>query len=144
MKSLLEHELLDILNGKISSAINRTITRGFVQQNIDITPEQWSVMACLWNKDKVTQQSLCKLTSKDKPSITRLIDKLEKRNYVVRVSDPTDRRINLIHLTLAGSELQKKASDIIQNVIETTLSNITDNELNHFRATLKKILSNLK
>lgn len=144
MKQLLERELLDILNGKISSAINRTLTRGFVQKNIDITPEQWSVMACLWNKDKVTQQTLCKLTSKDKPSITRLIDKLEKRNYVVRVSDPTDRRINLIHLTHAGAELQQKASDIIQNVTEATLSNISERDLNQFRATLKKILTNLK
>ena len=144
MKNILEHELLDILNGKISSAINRTLLRSFAMDNIDITPEQWSVMACLWNQDKVTQQSLCHLTSKDKPSITRLLDKLEKRNYVVRVADPTDRRINLIHLTIAGAELQKKASEIIQQVIETTLSDITEEEMNSFREILKKILKNLK
>lgn len=143
MTSILEHELLDILNGKISSAINRTLLRSFAQDNVDITPEQWSVMACLWNKDKVTQQSLCTHTSKDKPSITRLIDKLEKRNFVVRVSDPTDRRINLIHLTVAGAELQKKATEIIQRVIETTLSDITEEEMNFFRKILRKILMNL-
>ncbi|MEI6765441.1 MAG: MarR family transcriptional regulator [Bacteroidota bacterium] len=144
MSQIFEHELFDILTGKISTAINRAMLRAFAQENIDITTEQWSVMACLWNKDKVTQQSLCMLTEKDKPSITRLIDKLEKRNYVVRVSDPTDRRINLIHLTATGAALQQKATEIVQRVAETTLYNITEKELNSSREVLKKVMKNLK
>lgn len=144
MSQIFEHELFDILTGKISTAINRAMLRAFAQENVDITTEQWSVMACLWNKDKVTQQSLCMLTEKDKPSITRLIDKLEKRNYVVRVSDPTDRRINLIHLTETGVALQQKATQIVQRVAETTLHNITEKELNASREVLKKVMKNLK
>lgn len=141
---ILEHELFDLLTGKISSTINRTLLRNFAQEKVDITTEQWSVMSCLWNKDKVTQQSLCELTGKDRPSITRLIDNLEKRNFVVRVSDASDRRINLIHLTSAGAALQKKATEIVQRIVETTLYNITENELNEFRTTLKRIMANLK
>jgi len=144
MKQLIENELLDILCGKISSAINRAILRNFVKENIDITTEQWTVMACLWNKDKVTQQTLCTITEKDKPSITRLLDKLESRNYVVRVQDPTDRRINLIHLTEAGTALQKKATEIVEQVANKTLSNITEEELNLSREVLRKIIKNLK
>jgi DNA-binding MarR family transcriptional regulator len=85
-------------------------------EGIDITTEQWSVLACLWEKDKVTQQALCTLTAKDKPSMTRLIDKLEKRNLVTRVSDNNDRRINLIHLTDAGLALQQRATQIVHQV----------------------------
>jgi DNA-binding MarR family transcriptional regulator len=144
MSQLQNDELFNILVGKISTAINRTFLRAFANEGIDITTEQWSVLACLWQKDKVTQQVLCGLTAKDKPSMTRLIDKLEKRNLVTRVSDHNDRRINLIHLTNAGADLQQKATNLVQLIAAKTLSNITEEELNVSRTVLKKIMLNLK
>jgi len=144
MSQLQNDELFNILVGKISTAINRTFLRAFANEGIDITTEQWSVLACLWQKDKVTQQVLCGLTAKDKPSMTRLIDKLEKRNLVTRVSDHNDRRINLIHLTNAGADLQQKATNLVQSIAAKTLSNITEEELNVSRTVLKKIMTNLK
>ena len=144
MTQIQNDELFDILVGKISTAINRTFLRSFSNEGIDITTEQWSVLACLWQKDKVTQQALCTLTLKDKPSMTRLIDKLEKANLVTRVADHNDRRINLIHLTEAGSALQTKATELVDKIVVKTLSNITEEELNVGRTVLKKILANLK
>lgn len=137
-------EVFNILVGKISGAINRTFLRAFTAEGIDITTEQWSVLACLWEKDKVTQQTLCNLTAKDKPSMTRLIDKLEKQNLVTRVSDHNDRRINLIHLTSNGAALKEKASQIVQDITIKTLKGISDEEINFVRIALKKIMINLK
>lgn len=144
MNQLQNDEIFTILVGKISTAINRTFLRAFANEGMEITTEQWSVMACLWEKDKVTQQALCDITAKDKPSMTRLIDKLEKRNLVTRVSDHNDRRINLIHLTDTGAALQMKATEIVQMVATKTLNNITEEELNISRIVLKKIMANLK
>lgn len=143
MTELHNDEVFNILTGKISSAINRTFLRAFANQGIEITTEQWSVLACLWKKDKVTQQVLCKLTSKDKPSMTRLIDKLEKANLVTRVSDHYDRRINLIHLTETGNALEMKATEIVNTIASKTLNNISPEELNTARSVLKKIIANL-
>jgi DNA-binding MarR family transcriptional regulator len=144
MSQIHNDELFDILVGKISTAINRTFLRSFVAEGIDISTEQWSVMACLWKEDKVTQQKLCELTAKDKPSMTRLIDKLEKSRLVTRVSDPTDRRTNIIHLTSAGVALQAKATEIVMRVANRTLNGISEAELNTSRTVLKKIMANLK
>jgi len=144
MIQLQNDEVFNILVGKISTAINRTFLRTFSAEGIEITTEQWSVLACLWQKDKVTQQALCSLTAKDKPSMTRLIDKLEKRNLVTRVSDHNDRRINLIHLTDTGIALQQKATELVQKIAEKTLNNISDEELDLSRIVLKKIIANLK
>ena len=41
--------------------------------------------------------------------MTRLIDHMERQHLVVRISDKRDRRINLIHLTKTGRELEDKA-----------------------------------
>ncbi len=144
MKEVHNDEVFSILTGKISTAINRTFLRAFVSEGIEITTEQWSVLACLWKKDKVTQQELCDLTSKDKPSMTRLIDKLESRNLVTRVSDHNDRRTNLIHLTDAGNALQLKATEIVQQVAAKTLNHVTEEELNIIRSVLKRIMENLQ
>lgn len=144
MIQLQNDELFNILVGKISTTINRTFLRTFASEGIEITTEQWSVLACLWQKDKVTQQALCKLTGKDKPSMTRLIDKLEKRNLVTRVSDQTDRRINLIHLTENGALLEQKATELVQSIAAKALNDITEEELNISRVVLKKIMVNLK
>ena len=144
MTQLQNDEVFDILVGKISTAINRAFLRSFAAEGIEITTEQWSVLACLWNKDKVTQQTLCTLTAKDKPSMTRLIDKLEKRNLVTRVSDHTDQRINLIHLTDAGAKLEAKATELVQEIANRTLSNVSEDELNAVRLVLRKIMGNLK
>ena len=78
-----------ILNGKVSAAINRKLYRNFRQYNVEITPEQWTVLLYLWEKDGVTQQELCNATFKDKPSMTRLIDNMERQNLVVRIASKT-------------------------------------------------------
>lgn len=143
MSTLHTDEAFTILTGKISNAINRTFLRTFAREGIEITTEQWSVLACLWKQDNVTQQTLCNLTGKDKPSMTRLIDNLEKGNLVVRISDSLDRRINIIHLTPTGKELQLKATEIVQSIADTTLDGISIDELNTCRVVLKKIMANL-
>ena len=76
-----------ILNGKVSAAINRKLSRNFRQNGVEITPEQWTVLLFLWEKDGVTQQELCNATFKDKPSMTRLIDNMERQHLVVRIAD---------------------------------------------------------
>lgn len=138
-----EHEIFDILTGKVSGAINRTLLKAFAQEGIGITTEQWSVLSCLWNQDKITQQAICDLTRKDKPSMTRLIDNLEKRNLVVRVSDSSDRRINLIHLTKEGVGLKQKTTDVVQKIVDKSLNNITEKELSLGRDVLLRIMKNL-
>ena len=69
-----------ILNGKVSAAINRKLYRNFRQGGLEISPEQWTVLIFLWEKDGVTQQELCNATFKDKPSMTRLIDNMERQH----------------------------------------------------------------
>ncbi len=144
MELLEEYEVFDILTGRISGIINRTLLRAFASGGINITTEEWSVMACLWNQDNVTQQTLCNLTRKDKPSMTRLIDNLEKLNLVKRVSDASDRRKNMIHLTEKGKEIMPKTRQIVREVVEKAVQDINANDISMGRTLLKRIMANLE
>ena len=104
-----------ILNGKVSAAINRKLSRNFRLNDMEITPEQWTVLLYLWEKDGVTQQELCNATFKDKPSMTRLIDNMERQHLVIRVPDKRDRRTNKIHLTEYGKKLEEAGVTSIQS-----------------------------
>ena len=143
MSTLHTDEAFTILTGKISNAINRTFLRTFAREGVNITTEQWSVLACLWKEDSLTQQAICNLTGKDKPSMTRLIDNLEKSNLVIRIPDNFDRRINKIQLTTEGKTLQFKATEIVQTIASNTLQGISSEELDVCRKVLKKIMQNI-
>jgi DNA-binding MarR family transcriptional regulator len=56
----------------------------------------------------LSQQQLCDATFRDKPSITRLVDNLEKLQLVKRVASKDDRRINMIYLTKQASSCRNK------------------------------------
>ena len=71
-------ELYSFITGKASTAVARRLQKNFKESAIDITIEQWSVLYHLWKEDGRTQQQLCDATFRDKPSITRLVDNLEK------------------------------------------------------------------
>ena len=133
-----------ILNGKVSTAINRKLSRNFRQNGIEITPEQWAILLSLWEKDGITQQDLCNATFKDKPSMTRLIDNMEKQHLVVRISDKRDKRTNLVYLTKTGRELESQSFKIAITTLHEASQGISVEELKIGQEVLRKIFTNTK
>ena len=133
-----------ILNGKVSTAINRKLHRNFRLNGIEISPEQWTILLSLWEKDGVTQQDLCNATFKDKPSMTRLIDNMERQHLVVRISDKRDKRTNLVHLTKTGRELEDKAFIVANQTLKEALNGVPMEDLKIGQEVLRKIFMNTK
>ena len=133
-----------LMSGKLSAAINRKLYRSFRKLSIDITPEQWTVLYYLWSRDGVTQQELCNVTFKDKPSMTRLIDNLEKQQLVVSSPGVKDRRINLINLTDKGRELEVATKPLVTAIMRTALDGFSDREVEMAGRMLTKVFGNLK
>lgn len=132
-----------ILTGKVSLQVNRALVRKFKVAGIEVTPEQFAVMAALWKQDGVTQQVLCDEMSKEKTGMTRLLDNLEKQNLVVRIADRNDRRNNLLHLTKKGRELEEVATMVAQETMKEALEGITIEQLETSRLTMRKVLENI-
>lgn len=137
------NELLSVLSGQLSASLNRHLNRKFRAAGLAITTEQWLVLMCLWNKDGQTQQSLSEQTSKDKTSITRLLDTLSKHGLVMRHPDPADRRINKIHLTQRGQELEDQAMEIVKESFDQAVSGISPKELLDAKDVIVKLLKNI-
>lgn len=136
-------ELYSFISGKASTAIARRLQKNFKQAGIDITIEQWSVLNQLWKEDGRSQQQLCDATFRDKPSITRLVDNLEKAKLVKRVAAKNDRRINLIFLTKEAENLQDLTMNVANQTLNEALVGVKQDDLEIAKEVLQKVYDNL-
>ncbi len=137
-------ELYSFMTGKASTAIARRLQKNFKQAGIDITVEQWSVLYHLWKSDGMNQQDLCNATFRDKPSITRLVDNLEKLKLVKRNASKQDRRMNIIALTDEGRELEEKCMAIANSTLNDALEGVTNGQIEIAKEVLQNVYDNLK
>jgi DNA-binding MarR family transcriptional regulator len=137
-------ELYSFITGKASTAIARRLQRKFNNASLNLTIEQWSVLYHLWKQDGISQQELCNATFRDKPSITRLVDNLEKLSLVKRVASETDRRINLVYLTKLGQKLEEETMQLADETLNEALITVPPDRIDVCKEVLQLVYDNLK
>ncbi|MBO6057998.1 MAG: MarR family transcriptional regulator [Bacteroidales bacterium] len=128
----------------LNSRIKKCFFDKLQENGINITPEQYLVMDILWEKSSISQQNIADIIQKDKNSVTKIIDSLEKKNLVIRVVDKNDRRINKIELTEEGSALEKITTEVAINFMNDVVKNIDTKDLDTFVNVMRQIKNNLE
>jgi DNA-binding MarR family transcriptional regulator len=91
---------------RVAQLYRRELTRALV--DYDLTPEQWQILATLEERrDHLTQAEIAALTFKDKHSMSRMLDRMELAQWIVRARHPGDARAAAVSLGKRGSELPK-------------------------------------
>ena len=134
--------------GMLINSAHRAMTKRFVQNamksGLDISLDQWMVLGPIWQLESASQKELGEITLKDKTSITRLVDILEKKNLVVRVEDQIDHRIKRVILTNAGKQLFFDVLPIMEKTREEIRKDISDQDIETFKKVLSSIIVNLE
>ena len=134
--------------GMLINSAHRAMTKRFVQNamksGLDISLDQWMVLGPIWQLESASQKELGEITLKDKTSITRLVDILEKKNLVVRVEDQIDHRIKRVILTNAGKQLFFDVLPIMEKTREEVRKDISDQDIETFKKVLSSIIVNLE
>jgi MarR family transcriptional regulator for hemolysin len=110
----------------------------------DVTPEQWVVLCKLAGNDGITQKELSILAEKDQPTLTRILDCLDKKQLIRREANVHDRRSFLVTITETGRKLQQELIHIEQQVLAETMKGVSDEQLNQLRGLLAKMTVNLE
>lgn len=137
-------ELYSFITGIASTAIARRLQKKFNAAGLNITIEQWSVLYHLWKKEGISQQELCNATYRDKPSITRLVDNLEKAGLLKRVAAENDRRINRIYLTKQAQKLQEETMAMADDTLNEALVKVPADRVDVCKEVLQIVYDNLK
>lgn len=77
-----------------------------------LTPSQFAVLSMLWERDGIPFKDLAAANWCTRPTMTGIVDTLEKRGLVTRQPNPEDRRSLLVCLTDSGRALQKTAQSM--------------------------------
>ncbi len=136
-------ELYSVINAMAATAVARRMQKNFRDAGLEITIEQWSILYHLWKEDGLSQQDLCNRTYRDKPSITRLIDNLEKLKLVKRTASKDDKRKNLIYLGDTAKDLQQQTIELANQTMDEALVGITKDEIETVKQVLQKVYDNL-
>ena len=129
--------------GRLWVALNRQLGVCLRHDGVPLTPEQFRVIRCLWEKDGCSQQELARLTTRDKAAIARIIDLLQDKGLVERVVDETDRRSNRVRLTDAGKALEAPAAQCARDTLDIALRGLSEQDIQAGMTMLKTALTNL-
>jgi MarR family transcriptional regulator for hemolysin len=68
-------------------------------RELGLTRSQWWVLNHLYFNEGITQSELADILDVEKPTLGRLLDRLEAKGWVERRADPSDRRAKRVYLT---------------------------------------------
>jgi DNA-binding MarR family transcriptional regulator len=117
--------------------------KAFQVEGINITAEQWAILGCLWEEEGVHQSALAEKIGKDRHTITRMLNLLDKNGFVRRVPTHEDKRRLNVYLTDNGRDLKGKLLPIVLGFLERAFTGITQEEATEFVRILKHITANL-
>ena len=104
---------------------------------IGITYTQYLVLLVLWEQQSCNIKKIAEILKLDSPTITPIVQKLEKMNLVNRIRNELDERVVTVLLTKDGIDLEAQVADIQNKVACKT--HLKTKEFNELKGTLNKL-----
>jgi len=109
-----------------------------------LTPDQFAVLAILWDNPGLSQGEIAKLLIKDAPNVTRIVDRLVIKGLVERRGNPADRRAYRIYPTRSGRSLHRTLGPKVLDLRAEMFQSLTDKEQASMRKLLDKLFDSLE
>lgn len=122
-------------------AVSRRITRFYKEkiQPFGLTHGQFFMLVALFEEDAALPSRLAEKTALDRPTITGLLDRLERDGWVERRLDPTDRRTFRVHLTSRAKRQREVLLSIFDEVNGLFLAKFSAEEWLQFQSFLNRL-----
>ena len=124
----------------VNCSLIKYFAKELSRNDINLTPEQYLVMDILWDAEVMSQQAIADIIQKDKNSVTKFIDSLEKKGLVYRQVNKTDRRVNNLVVSEEGMKLKVKTTEVAIGMMRNVLKNIKEEDL----MALDKVMNQIK
>ncbi len=129
------------LISKIKEKGNRFIIEELNKNGIKgLVPSHGDILAVLYKYDKSTMKDIADEIHRTKPTVTVLVDKLEKLGFVKREKSSEDNRITYITLTSKGESFKKIFEKISCELNQMLHKNLTQEENTLLEKLLEKMI----
>jgi len=110
---------------------------------LGLTRSQWWVLTHLYRNDGVTQTELADILEIEKPTLGRLLDRLESNGWIRREEHTDDRRAKRVFLTDEVDPAMKAMRDAAAELRRDALAGLTRDQQTQFVDTLLAVKANL-
>lgn len=97
---------------------------------------QEMILFQLWEEEGITPTQIAETLCVEPPTVTKMLQRLEKSGFVDRRPDPEDGRISRVYLTPEGKSLQIPVQQVWNRLEAQTIAGLSDME----QALLKRLL----
>jgi len=131
--------------GHLMGMLHRSLRRNYDRRLKDfgLTPCQFEVLMTLWEADDILLSELGRRVSRDGPTITGVIDRMEKKMLVKRKRDSLDRRVVKVVLTSKSRGMKEQLSITRKEILERIAKNLSSKEIKHLETLLVKMIKNI-
>lgn len=111
----------------------------------DLTPEQWHLLLCLANAPEgLAPSALAKRSQRDKTTISRMIDVMERHDLIERVRREGDGRSYRVYLTMKSRQILDRARNDESGIGASRIfAPLNDAEREYLLALVQKCRRNL-
>jgi DNA-binding MarR family transcriptional regulator len=124
------------LISKVCQKLIINLQKAFSETGVVVTPIQVMLLFFLQKNNGSSLTQISQGLMLENPTVTGLIDRLEKSGYVKRSDHPNDRRIYLVHITERGNRVAQKALPIIKELNEQIKEGYSKEEIENFKKVL--------
>ncbi|MCP4541219.1 MAG: MarR family transcriptional regulator [Chloroflexi bacterium] len=119
-------------------------TKMIRDNSLNVTPEQWAVLNALDRHPRVSQTQLAQISLKDKTTVTRILDVLERNGYIQRNRDEHDRRMYRISLTKEGKNVLEQLIPIADGANQVCGKDLEKDELHQLTRSLNTVCQTIE
>ena len=124
------------LISKVCQKLIINLQKAFSESGVEVTPIQVMLLFFLQKNDGSSLTQISQGLMLENPTVTGLIDRLEKLGYVKRSDHPNDRRVYLVNITEKGNKVANKALPIIKKLNEQIKEGYSKSEIEDFKKVL--------
>lgn len=130
---------------RIREEIHNLLVRELKFHGIEgLVPSHGDIIAALRNGKTLTMTEIAEKISRDRSTVTTLVNKLVAAGYVITEKNPDDKRSSFVKLTAKGEGTREVFRDISDKMFSKIFKDMTEEERESFSAALENIFLNLK
>lgn len=129
------------LIARIRDHVNKRIVHELEQHEVTgIVPSHGDVLMFLYREEALSIKMLAERVQRTQPTVTVLVNKLEKLGYVERHKSAEDSRVTMIRLTEQGRKLEPVFNQVSKQINEMIYGGLSDEQAEQLELLLSSIV----
>lgn len=108
------------------TCLNRSLARAFGEE---LTVDFWFILSILYKEDSIPQTLLAQRASRDRASLSRTLDEMERFGFVKRLPDPCSKRTSIVALTRKSIALNEQLAKTVNEQTNQLLADLSPIEV---------------